>query len=208
MTDEPDGFGEWPGADEVATIGGPVRPIRTDGGDDVDGAGDLPGDVDELPSALRRRVEITLAADEPIEAFLAAAWRRFRDAPAAETLADAVRFEVDRRERDLDTVRLAPEVELPRETWERIWYRYLDHLHNLRGTDAETPDVGDYVNEYVTLAPTLVVPADPDADPPLEELVVRMGEWPVVPRRRDGEPLEPAPDEAEEGEEAEETDER
>lgn len=27
-----DGFGEWPGADEVARIGGPVRPVVTDGG--------------------------------------------------------------------------------------------------------------------------------------------------------------------------------
>jgi len=193
----PDGFGAWPGADDHATVGGPVRPVATDGGAEDDEGPSVTDDVDDLPRALRRRIETALAAEETLEAFLASAWERHRDAPAVETIVDAARAECDRRDLEVDALTLTPEVELPRAAWERIWYRYLDRIDR-KGRDAVA--VGDTIHEFVEFAPTLVVPDDPDT-PERDELVVRLDEWPVVPRRRDGEPLGDAPDADEEGEE-------
>lgn len=36
----PDGFGDWPGAEAVARIGGPVRPIATDDRERLERAGE------------------------------------------------------------------------------------------------------------------------------------------------------------------------
>lgn len=189
MTRE-NGFGSWPDADEVARIGGPTGPVIPDGGGES-----FPGDVADLPRALRRRIETTLAAGETTEAFLAHAWTTHQDAPAVDSLADAARFECHRRDLELDTVRLTPEVELPRATWERIWHRFLDSRDRREAGD--TPEIGDLLFDYVEVLPTFIVPADPERG--REELVVDLGEWPVVPRDRDGEPLEADVDEDGEG---------
>lgn len=181
-----DGFGHWPSADEVARVGGPVRPVATDGGTD-DGDEAVPGDVADLSRSLRRRIETTLAADETAEAFLAYAWSTHRGLLEVDTLADAARVECFKRDIEVDTVRLTPEVTLPRATWERIWYRYLDELD--RRDDTSHTLLDDTINEFLEFLPTLVVPADPERG--REELVVELGEWPVVPRHRDGEPIEP-----------------
>ena len=200
---------EWPSADEVARVGGAVRPLPdggAEGNHDADGGHDFPGDITDLPRALRQRIAVNLATDEPIGAYLVSAWKRHHGRPAVDSLADAARVECGRREAEVDTVTLTPEVVLPRATWKRIWYRYLDRVDRV-GAD-ERLDLGDTIHEFTEFAPTLVVraPDDPETsecdelvvpvrdDPATserDELVVHMNEWPVVPRRRDGEPLDP-----------------
>jgi len=184
--DRPDGFGYWPSAEEHATVGGAVRPLP-------DGGHDFPGDITDLPRALRQRIEVNLATDEPIGAYLVSAWKRHHGRPAVDSLADAARVECGRREAEVDAVTLTPEVELPRETWKRIWYRYLDRVDRV-GAD-ERLDLGDTIHEFTEFAPQLIVPVPDDPETSeCDELVVRMDEWPVTPRYRHGEPLDPEPD--------------
>ena len=93
------GVGFWPSAEDHAAIGGPVRPIATDGGADGE---EFPGTVDNLSPALRRRVEALLRPEESIEAFLARAWARNAEIPAVETVADAAVVECKERELTAD----------------------------------------------------------------------------------------------------------